>query len=381
MATDDSLVWFGRNVQKLIEGRDLDRETCYRMFTEMLTGRQPELHQGALLAALTAKGETAGEIAGAWQAIVDHDTETVDLDGDAPLVENSGTGMDRIKTFNVSTAAALIAAAGGVRLARHGARALTSSCGTVDLLEGLGVDVECGVDVVAGSVARAGIGLFNGMSARVHPNGLFRILGQIRFGSTLNIAASLASPCRPTHALRGVYSDGLIDPTAAVMEAIGYRRAMVVHGFDETREAGMDELSTVGESEVVEVFADGSRNRFSFAPEDVGLRRHRVEEIAALGDVPSECSRFLRIASGTGGTACEDTACLNAAAIFYVAGVCGDLAEGVEKSRGIVHSGRCLEKLAEWVQVQSGHGHDGPGRLAAAAERAGCRDRLREVGV
>ncbi|MFZ1985956.1 MAG: anthranilate phosphoribosyltransferase, partial [Desulfatitalea sp.] len=204
---ESSLREFGRTIQTLIEKQNLSRHACHAMFRQLLESSQPDLHQGAFLASLAAKGETSEEIAGAWEAIVELDTCNIEIDTAKPLVENSGTGMDALKTFNVSTGAAIVAAAGGVRMARHGARALTSMCGTVDLLDELGINVECSVQQVARSIALTDIGIFNGMSAQVHPNALFRILSQIRFGSTLNIAASLASPCRPTHGLRGVYAE------------------------------------------------------------------------------------------------------------------------------------------------------------------------------
>ncbi|HEX5680893.1 MAG TPA: anthranilate phosphoribosyltransferase, partial [Desulfobacterales bacterium] len=249
MGTDASLLKsFGEGIDRLISRQELSRAECHAMFRQVLIDTQPDLHQGAFLAALTAKGPTPPEIAGAWQAIVELDTATVEVPQDGPLVDNCGTGMDSLKTFNVSSAAAVVAAAGGVRMARHGARGLTSACGTVDLLEAVGIAVDCDVASVARSIETCGIGLFNGMSPRVHPRALFRILSQIRFGSILNIAASLASPCRPSHAVRGVYAADLLTPVTRVMREIGYRRAMVVHGFDAERRRGMDELSTIGET-------------------------------------------------------------------------------------------------------------------------------------
>ena len=121
-----------------------------------------------------------------------------------------------------------------------------------------GVDVDCNMETVERSIKQAGIGLFNGMSPKVHPKSLARILSQIRFGSTLNIAASLASPFRPTYALRGVYSEGIISKVSEVMKEIGYERGMIVHGFDFGKQKGMDELSNIGESIVHEFFPDDS---------------------------------------------------------------------------------------------------------------------------
>lgn len=344
---------FGWAIQKLIEKVDLTAEESESMFRQILLNRQPELQQGAFLAALASKGETPLEIAGAWRAIMEIDTAVAPYPEVFPLVENSGTGMDQLKTFNVSTAAAIVAASGGVCLARHGSRALTSSCGTVDILDAVGLDVECDVETTVQCIQKVGIGLFNGMSAKVHPRALGRILSQIRFGSILNIAASLAGPCRPTHGLRGVCSESMIHPVASVMKEIGYHRGMVVHGFDDRREKGMDELSTIGETEVLEFREDGSRNAYTLAPEDVGLKRGRFESIATSGDIHRESIRLLQILAGTDHPECMDVTSLNAGAILYLVGRVPDIGSGVMASRDILESGKALEKLTQWVMVQA----------------------------
>jgi anthranilate phosphoribosyltransferase len=309
MWSEDSIKEFGWNIQKLIEKNDLSRQQSYDMFKQVLLNQQPD--------------------------------------------------MDRLKTFNVSTAAAVVAAAGGVRLARHGARALTSTCGTVDLLEATGIDVECEVHTVENSIEQAGIGLFNGMSPKVHPQSLARILSQIRFGSTLNIAASLASPCRPTHALRGVYSKNIISHVSKVMKEIGYQRAIVVHGFDATNENGMDELSIIGESFVSEFFPDGSDINYSITPEDVGIPRTDYGKIAATGDIGSEAVRFLKVICGVDYPECIDITCLNAGAIFYLIGKVDSIKEGVIYSRELIDTKTALNKLCEWVSVQTGADQSG----------------------
>jgi anthranilate phosphoribosyltransferase len=379
MTTDDTaLMAFGADIQRLIEGKDLTRRRTYELFREVLLGEQPDLQQGALLAALVAKGETPEEIAGAWQAIVDFDTvpATLAAAGRAagPLVENSGTGMDTLKTFNVSSAAAIIAAAKGARLARHGARALTSRCGAVDILEAVGVDVDCESATVEHSITVAGIGIFNGMSPAVHPGGLGRILSQIRFGSTLNIAASLANPVRPTHAVRGVYAGRMLGPVGDVMMEIGYEHALVVHGYDDRREAGMDEFSVLGASVVSELHADGRRDSYTVEPEDVGLRRAAHSEIAPLSDLRSEAVRFIQVLGGRGHAACGDAACLNAAAVLYVAGRATDLGDGLAQARQAVASGAALAKLEEWVAAQAGGAEQrsaGEARLTCLRAEAG----------
>jgi len=361
---------FGADIQQLIAGRDLSRQRTYELFCELLRGEQPDLQQGALLAALAAKGETPQEIAGAWQAIVEVDTVAASVDRAVPLVENSGTGMDELKTFNVSSAAALIAAAQGVRIARHGARALTSKCGAVDILEAVGVDVECDAATVERSIEEAGIGIFNGMSPAVHPGGLGRILSQIRFGSTLNISASLANPARPTHGVRGVYADSMVAPVGEVMAEIGYRRALVVHGFDGEGRRGMDELSVLGSSRIVEIGEDGRRDEFTLDPEDVGVSRSRHEDIAPLEHREDEARRFVRVLAGRGHRPCVDAACLNAAAVLYVAGETDDLGEGVERSKATVANGAPLAKLQQWVRSQASD-ESGERRLEMVLASAG----------
>jgi anthranilate phosphoribosyltransferase len=371
-----SLRQFGRNIQRLIEKQHLCRETCREMFRQLLENRQPDLQQGAFLAALAAKGETVEEIAGAWEAILELDTEKIDIDGSSPLVENSGTGMDALKTFNVSTAAAVVAASGGVRMARHGARALTSMCGTVDLLDELGINVACSVEHVGRSIDRAGIGIFNGMSPRVHPNALFRILSQIRFGSTLNIAASLASPCRPTHGLRGVYAESVMGKVADIMQAIGYRRAMVVHGFDADGQAGMDEISTIGPTAVEEIFPDGRRTSYRLEPEDLGLRRSIYPAIAATGDVRREALRFLKVIAGIRYPECIDLVCANAGAILYVAGRAADLPAGVSAGRQLIESGQALKKMCQWIVAQGDDQGKGLQQFISIAEQAGLKEKV-----
>jgi len=377
MWTDASLKSFGWNIQKLIDKKDLTRKECQEMFRQVLQDQQPDLQQGAFLAALTGKGETAAEIAGAWQAILELDTEKVTADLGKPLVENSGTGMDQLKTFNISSAAAIVAAAAGTRMARHGARALTSSCGTVDLLESIGINVECDVETVGRSIKMAGIGLFNGMSAMVHPRSLARILSQIRFGSTLNIAASLASPCRTTHALRGVYSVEMVSKVGEILKAIGIERALVVHGFDAEKEKGMDELSNIGESLALEVCSDGSEVMHVIVPEDIGLKRAKYGDIAATGDVRKEAVRFLKVIGGIDHYGCIDITCLNAGAVLYLVGKAENIAKGAAMSREIIGSGRALRKLTEWVDTQSDQEKRGMRTLLSVAKAAGVKQMMR----
>jgi len=349
---------FGAYVQLVIERKDLSRTESYRLFRELLINSQPDLQQGAFLAALKAKGETVDEIVGAWQAI--DELDTVHVDGlPETILDNSGTGMDSFKTFNVSSAAALVAAAHGIPVARHGSRAITSRCGTVDIMEAMGINVECPPAVVANSINTAGIGLFNGMSSQVHPGGLGRILPQIRFGTTFNIAASLANPARPRRAMRGIYSRMLLEPVSKVMKEMGFRRALVVHGCVDAHGTGIDELSVCGSSSICHM--DGEmKHCFEIVPEDVGIPKYSADEIAASESLEQETLRFLSVVSGSGKfRGCEDFVALNAGAILWMEGVSPSLSAGVSDARHTLATGASLDKLRSWCSSQ-GH-NDGSG--------------------
>ena len=367
---EDKLKAFGTPIQRLINKENLSREEAFSMFREVLANEQPDLQQGAFLSALVSKGETVQEVAGAWQAIDEFDTAEVTGNFPVILVENSGTGMDSLKTFNVSSAAAIVASACGVTLARHGARALTSFCGTVDILESVGLDVECDIETIEDSIRNEGIGLFNGMSPKVHPVALGRILSQIRFGSTLNIAASLANPARPTHGLRGVYSETIIPLVRQVMSEIGYTKGMIVYGKDDIEEGGMDEISITGET-IIKLFDNGRERDERIRPEDVGLNTVRFEKIAATGDLLEESKRFVKVIAGVEPEACIDFTCLNAGAILMVAGMTDNWQDAIERSREAVMSGNALRKLRSWVTTQNRKPEKGLRQLMKVMNLAG----------
>ncbi|OPY53560.1 MAG: Anthranilate phosphoribosyltransferase [Methanosaeta sp. PtaU1.Bin060] len=350
---EESLRYFGARVDDLIKGRSLSRQDSRELFTQILKNEQPDLQQGAFLAAMTSKGATPEEIAGIWEAIYEIDTVKVLPEVEGPLAENCGTGMDSIKTFNISTAASIVAAADGIRMAKHGARAITSKCGAVDILEALGVDVECDASLVKRSIERAGIGIFNGMSDKVHPSALSRILSQIRFGTILNIAGSLANPALPSCGVRGVYSREMVLPIARAMREIGYRRAIVVHGLSADGGHGMDEISTLGETLVAELDEGGEILEYTLHPKDLGMRIGRQSAILHHGDRKSEALSLLRILAGLDRGDRRDIVCLNASALLYMMGHASDLKEGAEMAGDLLDSERPIRKLRAWVAEQN----------------------------
>ncbi len=343
---------FGQVITGLIAQKNLSKEEAYDAFSMVLNNEVSDMQQGAFLAALTAKGETADEVAGGWQAIYELDTEKVVLADPDGVVDNCGTGMDTFKTFNISTAAAIVAAGGGVKVARHGARAISSICGTVDMAEALGVDVECSVEVVANSIEQAGLGLFNGMSPRVHPMALGRILSQIHFGSPLNIAASLANPALPKIGVRGVYAQNLLLPVARVMQSIGYTDALVVYGSINGSRQGMDEASVCGTTNCARLENNEIRE-FTFEPEDCGLPTHSCQELSADTNIADAAVKMVSLLGGHVPGARTDAVLLNAALIFLVRGTVKTLKEGVEQAREVLAGGKGMETLDRWVTVQN----------------------------
>ncbi|HPE62717.1 MAG TPA: anthranilate phosphoribosyltransferase [Methanothrix sp.] len=367
---DDAIGAFGSKLNRLIEGKSLTREEARDMFSAVLNDEQPDAHQGAFLAAITAKGPTPEEIAGAWEAIIELDTFKVSPRVTGDLFENCGTGMDAADTFNISTAASIVAAAAGVTMAKHGARAITSRCGTVDILEVLGVDVEADPSVVTRSIEGAGIGIFNGMSPKVHPGGLGRILSKIRFGTILNVAGSLANPAMPRRGVRGVYSKEMVLPLAEAMRMIGYRRAMVVFGLTADGERGMDEVSPSGKTFVAELREDGRIETFNLWPEDFGAEPIDERYILPREDRIEEATELLRVLSGEERGPRETAVCINSAPILYIAGKSRNLSEGFSASREILRSGKAIEKLGEWVSLQNSDPAAGSERLERLVERA-----------
>jgi len=344
---------FGAIITRLIKKENLNRDTAKDAFISVLNNDVTDMQQGAFLAALAAKGETRQEVAGAWEAIYDLDTTKVTISSDLKIVENSGTGMDTFKTFNISTAASLIAAAGGIPMARHGARAITSVCGTVDMAEALGVDVECSADLVAKSIESANVGLFNGMSPKIHPMALGRILSQIYFGSTLNIAASLANPALPSIGVRGVYSKEMIQPVARVMKEIGYQSAIVLYGTMDGSKLGMDEASICGITHCAMVNESDDIQEFIIDPKKLGLAAQSGSDLTPAQDVQTESKRFAALMANKEDNARKDAVILNAGLIFLAANKAKDVEDGIQMAARILESGTAFKTLETWVQTQT----------------------------
>ena len=346
------MMQIGEGINRLIAGKSLSGDDAERLFHSIMKDEEAPMDQGAFLAALTAKGANKDETAALWRVIQNEDTVKATIRTTLPTVENSGTGMDAFKTMNISTAASIIAASANVAMIRHGSRGITSKCGTVDVAEALGIDMENSVEKTAKSVERCGIGLFNGMSPQTHPSGLGRILSGIHFGTVLNVAASLASPYLPRFGIRGVSNSDMIPSTADLMKAIGYEHVLVVHGLLGDSEPGIDEATTLGRTVYREIDDSGNITDGAFYPEDLGLKRGNPDNIASLGNAKAEAQRLEAVLSGKGNRDCEDIVVLNASLIFYTTGIVRSFRDGIDLAKEKIAGGEALAKLNQWRQCQ-----------------------------
>jgi len=349
---EERLRQFGAIVERLIHKQDISRAEAKECWCQICMEEQPDLQQGAFIAALNAKPETLEEVAGTFDALFEYDTVKLAIDTPEPFIDNAGTGGDTLKTFNISTAAAIVGAACGLYVVRHCGRAATSNCGAVDVAEALGVGVECPPAVAKASVEQAGICVLPPTPA-LHPKTLWRLASQIRFRSTINLVAPLFSPVQPSYKVMGVNSVDAVDLEARLLRELGFKRGFVVHGLDAAGERGMDELSTLGPSHIAELHPDGNIVRSVVTPEEIGLPRAQYEDVASSRDVHQEALKLLRVIANADHGPRQDIVCLNAAPLLYVMDRAADLRDGVAMAHAAIEDGRALAKLREWVTWQN----------------------------
>lgn len=350
---------FGSVIARLTAGENITRAEARECWRQICAEEQCDLQQGAFMAALKAKKETPEEIAGAFEALYELDTIKVTTDTSAPLVDNCGTGADALKTINISTAAAIIAASCDVHVVRHAARAISSNCGAIDVIEALGVNVERAPDLPKQSIEKAGICAWNAFLPAIHPKTLGRVLSQIRFGSTINIVGPLLNPTMPAYKVMGVPNTDMIDIEAGTLRELGFKRAFVMHGIEAESGKGMDELSTIGPSYIGELRPDGSIARSLLTPEEVDLTRARFEDFASSRDVSRDALAILRVILGKDNGPRSDIICLNAAPVLYVMGKVKTLKDGIGMARHAIRDGKAEKKLRAWVTWQNARPEDG----------------------
>ncbi len=308
----------------------------------MMDGDVPPVLTGALLAALRTKGETVAEIAAAARAMRARAARVTS--SRAPLVDTCGTGGDFSMTFNVSTAAALVAAAAGVAVAKHGNRAASSRCGSADVLEAAGVAVDLGPETSGRILDRAGIAFLYAPNFHPATRHAARPRREIRIRTVFNLLGPLTNPAGVRRQVIGVPGEALAEPIAETLRELGTDHAMVVSGRD-----GMDEISVSAPSVVLTV-RDGEVARREVEPEELGLGRH--DHVALAGGDAGENARLLRrVLEGEGSPAQRDFVAANAAAALVVAGVAPDLAEGARISREILAAGSAADALDRLIEV------------------------------
>ena len=350
---------FGAMVARLTRGESLSRDEAKECWRQVCEEEQTDLQQGGFIGALKAKGETPEEVAGTFEALYEYDTLKVQVTTPEPLIDNCGTGADTLKTFNISTGAAIVASACGLYVVRHAARAISSNCGAIDVVEAFGVNVESAPDVPKQSIEKAGICAWNAFLPAVHPKTLARVLSQIRFGSAINLVGPLLNPTMPEYKVMGVPAKEMIDIEVRTLRELGIKRAFVMHGLDDNSDRGMDEVSLLGPTEVAELDESGEITTRTIEPGDFGIEKTTYEVIASSRDVQRDAMTLLKVLAGKDQGPCRDIVCLNAAPLLTVMGKAGDLREGVEMAGAAIDDGRAMAKLRDWVTWQNHQPEDG----------------------
>jgi len=330
-------------IGRLLRREELPADVVEQAMTSILSGEATDAQIAGFAVALRAKGETAGELAALVRTMLRF-AERVDLSGvDGTVIDTCGTGGDRAGTVNVSTMAALVAAAAGARVAKHGGRAASSQCGSADVLEALGVVIDLGPVGVARSVREAGIGFC--FAPRFHAGLRFAAPARRELGTptTFNFVAPIANPAGVKRQIVGVSDPAMAERLVAMLAELGTERALVFYGHD-----GLDEL-TVTTSSTVHELRDGTITVYDVEPTSVGLP-HAERSALAGGDAAGNAEIVHKVLAGASGPI-RDIVALNAAAALLVADLVDDLRGGVELAGEILGDGRAAATLDSLVRV------------------------------
>ncbi|HVG22876.1 MAG TPA: anthranilate phosphoribosyltransferase [Thermoanaerobaculia bacterium] len=327
-------------IKRAVEGQDLGRAQMHEVFGAVMDGRASDVQKSALLVALRMKGETPEEITGAALAMRERVTP-LDVQRD-DLVDTCGTGGDGRGTFNISTIAALVAAGAGANVAKHGNRAVSSSCGSADVLAALGVHIDLNAAQMSDVLRKAGIAFL--FAPKLHPAmaAVASVRRELGLRTIFNVLGPLTNPAFAKRQVLGVYNDRLVDVVARVLAALGATHALVVHSRD-----GLDEISVSAATHVCEV-RGGEVTTYEVTPEELGVGRHSIEALAG-GDARTNANIAREILQGANG-AKHDVVVANAGAALYVAGAAPSIRDGVALAKEAIASGRAYAKLQQLVQ-------------------------------
>lgn len=323
-------------LNQLLAAKDLSHDQMLAVMQQVMSGELSEAQIAALLIALRVKGETVDEIAAAATVMRQLSTK-VNISNTAHLVDTCGTGGDGIQTFNVSTVSAFVAAAAGAKVAKHGGRSVSSTCGSADVLEALGVNVNKTADEVAASVDEIGIGFMfapNHHSAMKYAAPVRKALG-VR--TIFNLLGPLTNPASAKRQVMGVFDQVLTGKLAKVLQKLGSEHVLVVHGTD-----GMDEISFTGDTYIAEL-KDGKVTEYTVNPEQFGLSAHQLKDIQIQNAAESK-AMIMDVLTGKKGAA-RDIVLMNAGAAIYTAGVVTSLAAGIAKAAKMIDEGKALATL------------------------------------
>lgn len=332
-------------IEKIVNKEDLTYDEAYIVMNEIMSGETTPTQNAAFLAALStksARAETTDEIAGCAAAMRAHATK---VETDMELFEIVGTGGDNAHSFNISTTSALVAAAGGVKVAKHGNRAASSKCGTADCLEELGVNIRQSPAKCIELLREAGMCFFFAQEYHTSMKYVGAIRRELGFRTVFNILGPLTNPGSPTMQLLGVYDEYLAAPLAQVLINLGVKRGMVVYGQDK-----LDEISMSAPTTVCEI-KDGWLKSYVIKPEDFGFARCTREDLK--GGAPEENAKItLDILKGTEGHK-RNAVLMNAGAALYIGGKAESMKEGVALAAELIDSGKALAVLEKLIEISN----------------------------
>ncbi|MCR5604495.1 MAG: anthranilate phosphoribosyltransferase [Lachnospiraceae bacterium] len=332
-------------IVKIVNKEDLTYQEAYTVMNEIMSGETTPTQNAAFLAALStksARAETTDEIAGCAAAMRDHATK---VDTGMDVLEIVGTGGDNAGSFNISTTTAIICAAGGIKVAKHGNRAASSLCGTADCLEALGVNIDQSPEMCIRLLDEAGMCFFFAQKYHTSMKYVGAIRRELGFRTVFNILGPLTNPASPTMQLLGVYDDYLVEPLAQVLVSLGVKRGMVVYGMDK-----LDEISLSAPTRISEI-KDGWYRTFTIKPEDFGMERCDKSELK--GGTPKENAHItLDILNGVKGHK-RNAVLLNAGAALYIGGKADSIKDGVNLAAEIIESGKARATLDKIIAVSN----------------------------
>lgn len=332
-------------IVKIVNKQDLTYDEAYTVMNEIMSGETSATQNAAFLASLStksARAETTDEIAGCAAAMRAHATK---VETDMDLFEIVGTGGDNAHSFNISTTTALVCAAGGMKVAKHGNRAASSQCGTADCLEALGVNIEQSPEKCVELLNKVGMCFLFAQKYHTSMKYVGAIRKELGFRTVFNILGPLTNPASPKLQLLGVYDEYLVEPLAQVLISLGVKRGMVVYGQDKLDEISMSAPTTICE------FKDGWFKTYTIAPEDFGFERCTKADLT--GGTPKENAKItLDILNGEKGHK-RNAVLMNAGAALYIGGKAETMKDGIALAEELIDSGKALETLNKLIEISN----------------------------